>query len=145
MTCLLKRVRDVFSEAVFQAVRSLYTQTLPPSLPLHLLFVALVMMIHLRVPEQSLSKPRQQAHLYCCSIPREQHTYLIPVSPKEVLRPDVLIRVLDDFIQRRIVLFVLPVLVPQAPGIDAGDDQGGDRDVDCEFAPEICRLNAVVS
>lgn len=64
-------------------------------------------------------------------------TYLIPVPPKEFLRPDVLVRVLDLFLKRWVMLLVLPVLVPQAPGIHARHDQTGDHDVDGEFAPEI--------
>lgn len=34
--------------------------------------------------------------------------------------------------------FVLPVLVPETPGVDAGDEEGGDGDVEGHFAPEVC-------
>lgn len=62
------------------------------------------MVVHFGVPEQSL----------------------VAISPKEVLGPDVLVRVLDLLLKRRLVRLVLPVLGPQAVGIDACEDERGD-------------------
>ena len=53
---------------------------------------------------------------------------LIPISPKEVLRPDVLIRILDSLFQGREMAPVLPMLAPQVVGVDAAEDQAGDDD-----------------
>jgi hypothetical protein len=53
-------------------------------------------------------------------------TYLVSVSPEEVLCADVHERVLDALLERRSVGNVLPVVVPQTPSVDAGDAKGGD-------------------
>lgn len=53
---------------------------------------------------------------------------LITIAPEEVLRSDVLIRVFDSLLQRRHVLPVLPMLIPQVPGVDASEDEAGDDD-----------------
>ena len=58
-------------------------------------------------------------------IPKQR---LIPIPPKEVLRSDVLIRVLNAFFQGRHVGPVLPVLDPEIVGVDAAEDEGGDYD-----------------
>lgn len=55
----------------------------------------------------------------CCS-----RTDLIAVSPGEVLSSDVLVGVLDALLQRRHVRPVLPVLLPEDPGVDTGCCQG---------------------
>lgn len=52
---------------------------------------------------------------------------LVAVAPGEVLGAHVLVGVLDPLLQRRQVLPVLPVLVPQVPRVDAAQDQGGDH------------------
>lgn len=55
-------------------------------------------------------------------------TYLVTVSPEVVLGPDVLEGVLDLVLEGGAVRGVLPVLGPQAVGVDAGEDDGGDHD-----------------
>lgn len=62
-------------------------------------------------------------------------TYLVAVSPEEVLGPNVLVRVLNTFLERGLVRPVLPMLCPQTVGVDAAEDNGGDHNVDGEFAP----------
>jgi hypothetical protein len=57
-----------------------------------------------------------------------QQAYLVTVSPGEVLRPDVLVGVLDALLEGREVLPVLPMLGPEVVGVDAGDQEGGDAD-----------------
>jgi hypothetical protein len=47
---------------------------------------------------------------------------LIPISPEKVLRPDVLVRILDPLFQGREMFPVLPMLGPQVVGIDAAED-----------------------
>lgn len=86
-------------------------------------------------------------------------TYLVSVSPKEVLGADVLEGVLDALLERGHVRDVLPVLGPQTPGVDAGDAEGGDHNavrgqvvrmtlryirregvlLDGELAPGVCK------
>ena len=63
-------------------------------------------------------------------------TYLIPIPPKEILRPDVHIRVFYPVLNVFVSL-VLPVLLPEAVGIDAGDEEARDGDVEGKFAPEV--------
>jgi hypothetical protein len=53
---------------------------------------------------------------------------LISVTPEEVPRSDVLVRVFDSLFQGRKVAPVLPMLVPQVPGVDAAEDQARDYD-----------------
>jgi hypothetical protein len=53
---------------------------------------------------------------------------LVPISPREILRPDVLVRILDPLLQRRQMLPVFPMLVPKVPGIDAAEDEAGGHD-----------------
>jgi len=55
---------------------------------------------------------------------------LIAVSPRESLVADVHEGVLGPLRERRLVLLVLPVLVPEAPRVHGGDDEGGDHDAD---------------
>jgi hypothetical protein len=52
---------------------------------------------------------------------------LIPITPGIILGPDVLIGILDALLQGRHVLPVLPMLVPEIPGVDAGEDDAGDH------------------
>ena len=66
-----------------------------------------------------------------------RYAYLIPITPRVRLTSDIHVRVLGLLFKRRFVGFVLPVLGPQAPGVDAGDAEGGDDDEDGELAPEI--------
>jgi hypothetical protein len=60
-------------------------------------------------------------------IPKQR---LITITPKEVLRPDILIRVLDSLLQRREMRPVFPMFLPEIPGVDGAEDQGGDYHVD---------------
>ena len=55
-------------------------------------------------------------------------THLVTIAPEKVLRPDVLVRVLDALLQRREVLPVLPVLVPQVPSIETTEAEDGNDD-----------------
>jgi hypothetical protein len=52
-------------------------------------------------------------------IPKQR---LITISPKEIPGADVLVRILDAFFQWGHVFPVLPMLVPEVPGVDAGED-----------------------
>lgn len=54
-------------------------------------------------------------------------THLIAVTPEEVLSADVLVWVFRLVLERGAVRDVLPMLVPKTPGVDAGDDCGGDH------------------
>lgn len=97
--------RPVFSSIIFPQTPSSELK----NRPLHATsLLVLLMIIHLRVPKQRL----------------------IPIAPEVILRPDVLVRVLGLLFQGRAVSDVLPVLGPQAVGVDAGHDEAGDYDVD---------------
>jgi len=52
-------------------------------------------------------------------------TYLVSITPGEVLSPDVLVRVLDALLERGHVRPMLPMLVPEVVGVEAGEDDGG--------------------
>ena len=52
---------------------------------------------------------------------------LVSIAPEEVLGADVHVRVLDALLDG-LVRLVLPVLAPEAPCVDASDDQAGDDD-----------------
>ena len=67
---------------------------------------------------------------------------LIPIAPREVLGPQVLVRILDALLKRRKMSLVLPVLIVEVIGIDARDEQGRDTDVDRKLAPELYRRNS---
>lgn len=73
-----------------------------------------------------------------CTTNQENHTYLVTVSPEVVLRPDVLVRILDALLKRGLVGPMLPMLIPQPPGIDTTENERRNHNVDAEFAPEIC-------
>lgn len=47
-------------------------------------------------------------------------THLITISPGVVLHPEVLVGVLGTLLERGHVLPVLPVLIPEVPGVDTG-------------------------
>ena len=49
----------------------------------------------------------------------------VAVAPEEVLDANVLIRILGALLKRRHVRPVLPMLIPEIPGIDAGQNHGG--------------------
>lgn len=51
---------------------------------------------------------------------------LVAISPGVVLGPDVLVRVLDALLQRRQVLPVLPVLIPEIVAVRTSGGKGGD-------------------
>ena len=53
-------------------------------------------------------------------------TYLVTVSPREVLDTNVLVGVLGALLKRRHVLPVLPVLGPEVVGVEATTNQTGD-------------------
>jgi len=57
-------------------------------------------------------------------------THLVPIPPEEFLGPDVLVWVLDFLLERGLVRLVLPVLVPEAPGVDCGHAEAGDDDAE---------------
>lgn len=50
-------------------------------------------------------------------------TYLIAVSPREVLHADVLVRVLGTLLKRGHVFPVFPVLVPEVVGVETTTNQ----------------------
>lgn len=52
--------------------------------------------------------------------------HLVTIAPGEVLGADVLVGVLSALLERRHVVPVLPVLVPQVVGVKATTDQAGD-------------------
>lgn len=53
-------------------------------------------------------------------------TYLVSITPGEVLGPDVLVRVLDALLKRRHVRPVLPMLVPEVISVEASKNHGRD-------------------
>lgn len=52
-------------------------------------------------------------------------THLVTVAPLVVLGADVLVRVLGALLQRRHVVPVLPMLVPEPVGVGTGGDEAG--------------------
>jgi hypothetical protein len=70
-------------------------------------------------------------------------THLVTVSPEEVLGADVLEWVLGLLLKRRAVGNVLPVLVPQTPCVDAGEDER--RDNDAVGVISCCSFGAVMA
>jgi hypothetical protein len=67
-------------------------------------------------------------------------THLVTVTPGEVLHTDVLVGVLGALLQRRHVVPVLPVLVPQVVGVKATADQAGDNSaVQSIVSSVLCR------
>ena len=52
-------------------------------------------------------------------------TYLVTVAPGEVAGADVLVGVLDALLERGHVRPVLPMLVPEVVGVQAGEEEGG--------------------
>jgi hypothetical protein len=50
---------------------------------------------------------------------------LVTVAPRVVLGADVLVGVLNALLQRRHVVPVLPMLVPEVIGVDGGENQEG--------------------
>lgn len=54
-------------------------------------------------------------------------TYLVTVTPGEVLGADVLVGVLGTLLKRGHMVPVLPVLVPQIVGIDTTTNEAGDN------------------
>lgn len=54
-----------------------------------------------------------------------ERTYLVTVTEGEVLHTDVLVRVLGALLDRRHVLPVLPVLVPEVVGVETTANQAG--------------------
>lgn len=55
-------------------------------------------------------------------------TDLVPISPEEVLRSEVLVWVFNALFQRRQMLPMFPMLVPQIPGVDASENEARDND-----------------
>lgn len=99
------------------------------------------MIVDLVVPEERL-EPRSVTvidRVYLAA------THLISVTPKEVLCPDVHVRVLCLLVERRLMRLVLPMLVPQAPCVDGGKDECRNCDVDSQPPPEICEGLAAAS
>lgn len=68
----------------------------------------------------------------------------VTIAPEEVLGADVLIWVLWLLLDGGVMGDVLPVLSPEVVGVDGGDDQGGDDNVDRELAPKFGSLSSVV-
>lgn len=64
---------------------------------------------------------------------------LISVTPEEVPRSDVLVWVFDSLFQGREVAPVLPMLVPEVPGVNAAKDQARDDDA-MAVSVQCCRL-----
>jgi len=62
---------------------------------------------------------------------------LVPISPEEVLRSDVLVWIFDSLLQWGEMAPVLPMLVPQIPCIDAAENEAWDDNVEGQSAPEI--------
>ncbi len=55
----------------------------------------------------------------------QRKTYLVTVAPREVAVADVLVGVLDALLEGGQVRPVLPMLVPEVVGVEAGEDKGG--------------------
>ena len=66
---------------------------------------------------------------------------LVPIAPEVVLRPDILVWILDSLLQGRQVLPVLPMLVPKVPRVDAAKYQTWDDDAgSCQYVcSNACR------
>lgn len=63
---------------------------------------------------------------------------LVTVAPEIVLGPDVLVLILRALLKWWHVVPMLPMLIPQVPGICTGDEQARNDDVDGKPAPGIC-------
>ena len=55
----------------------------------------------------------------------ERKTYLVAVAPRVVAGADVLVGVLGTLLEGGHVRPVLPMLVPEVVGVEAGEDKGG--------------------
>lgn len=60
----------------------------------------------------------------------EQQTHLVTISPLVVLGANVLVGVLGSLLQRRQVVPVVPMLVPQVVGVGTGEAKGGNDGAD---------------
>jgi hypothetical protein len=69
-------------------------------------------------------------------IPKQR---LIPIAPPKRLGPDILIGKLDFILGERAVDFVIVVLAVQFVGVEDGDDDGGEGDVESYLSPEVSK------
>lgn len=60
----------------------------------------------------------------------KEQTYLVTISPLVVLGANVLVGVLGALLQRRQVVPVVPMLVPQVVGVGTGEAKGGNDGAD---------------
>lgn len=63
----------------------------------------------------------------------KKKTDLVSISPKVVLGPNVLVRIFDAILEGRLVLPVLPMLIPEVIGVDRCNNQGGRNDTAFDF------------
>jgi len=70
---------------------------------------------------------------------------LVSITPEVVLGTNVLVWVFGLLLSGDwIVCNVLPVLVPQVPGVDTGDNQGRNGDIEGEFAPKLSSFRSMM-
>ncbi len=82
------------------------TQHLPTRSLAHLRLLVLIMVIHIRVPKHRL----------------------VPIAPEEVLRSDILVWILDTFLEGWKMAPVFPMFDPQVIGVDATEKDRGKDD-----------------
>lgn len=101
-----------------------------PRIGEHNLLVRLLVVVDLVVPEDGLIAAVLATSFSLVSIRSGtgSKAYLVTVTPEVVLGTDVLVGVLGLLGLRGLVGLVLPVLEPQAVGVDTTEDDGGDDD-----------------
>jgi len=68
---------------------------------------------------------------------------LVPISEEEVLGSDVLVWVFDTLLKWRKVFPMLPMFAPEIVGIDRGDDETGDNNIDGKSSPKATSGSSV--
>jgi hypothetical protein len=91
------------------------------------LLVSLLVVVDLVVPEDGLKEVVISYNPCCCACDAAS-AYLVTVTPEVVLGADVLEGVLGLLGLGGHVGLVLPVLEPQAVGVDTAEDDRGDND-----------------
>ncbi len=116
---------------------------------MHLLLLVVVVVVDARVPAVSwlACLPRANNRPSAC---KEQYANgreiravhvqegLVSVAPGEVLGADVLVRVLGALLKRGEMGPVLPMLVPEVIGVQAGDEKAGDDGAGRDIVSRVC-------
>ena len=111
---------------------------IPPSISVASTLLVLLVVVDVGVPEKGLHRASESAWRFSSharavfriisSLVELRIAYLVTVAPEVVLGPDVLEGVLDSLLQGSAVRPVLPVLGPEAVGVDTRQNDGGDHD-----------------